>query len=185
VIVAIDFDPLQDPVRRPRARQQVIGAPNDHIATLLALAKCGRPRPAIGMACELLEDGWRPTQLIVELFVPVQEQVGALWETGRWTTADEHAASAVASGVLGAISQEPAVARAHRGACGGLRPPPTDPGDMIPGAARFTPSTPPVDRLGAVPSSTRPPAEVAGRSSSNALRRRLMADLPVPLDDAR
>ena len=84
-------------------------------ARLLELAGQGQPRPAIALGLGLLTDGVPLQQVIVEVLAAVQREVGRLWESNRWSVADEHAATAVVDGVLGALALEAPV-RAPR--CG-------------------------------------------------------------------
>jgi methanogenic corrinoid protein MtbC1 len=84
-------------------------------ARLLELASAGRPRPAITFGLGLLADGTSLEEVILEVLAPVQREVGALWEANRWSVADEHAATAVVDGVLGALSLETALAGPRRG----------------------------------------------------------------------
>lgn len=77
-----------------------------HAARLLELAIEGQPRPAITLGLDLLADGLPIEQIITDVLAPVQRQVGVLWATNRWRVADEHAATAVVDGLLGALSLE-------------------------------------------------------------------------------
>lgn len=80
--------------------------PDQTAARLLELAEGGRPRPAIELGLGLLADGMAPADVIVGVLAPTQRQVGVLWEQNRWSVADEHAATAVVDGVLGALALE-------------------------------------------------------------------------------
>lgn len=71
---------------------------------VLELARDGRPRPAIDLVLGLLARGATVEQLITQVLRPVQQQVGARWQRNEWDVADEHAATAVVDGVLGAIA---------------------------------------------------------------------------------
>jgi methylmalonyl-CoA mutase cobalamin-binding subunit len=82
---------------------------------LLEIAGAGSPRPAIALGLGLLAEGRSLEQVIVDVLAPVQREVGLRWETNRWGTADEHAATAVVDGVLGALSLEAAVPTRPRG----------------------------------------------------------------------
>ena len=73
-------------------------------AELLGLAATGRPRPAIDLALGLLADGVSVDQMITGTLAGVQREVGRLWQANQWTVAQEHAATAVIDGVLGAVS---------------------------------------------------------------------------------
>jgi methanogenic corrinoid protein MtbC1 len=85
------------------------------VARLLELAADGHPRPAITLGLQLLAAGTPVERIIRDVLVPVQRQVGELWESNQWRTADEHAATAVVDGVLGALSLETAIPDAPRG----------------------------------------------------------------------
>ena len=85
-------------------------------ARLLEIAHEGQPRPAISLGLALLANAGSLEELIVDVLAPVQREVGELWETNQWGVADEHAATAVVDGVLGALSLEvpaPAALRGH------------------------------------------------------------------------
>jgi methanogenic corrinoid protein MtbC1 len=85
-------------------------------AQLLELAATGRPRPAIDYVLELIADGLSVDRLITETLTDVQREVGRLWQANEWTVAQEHAATAVIDGVLGAVSmQTNAHATSNRG----------------------------------------------------------------------
>lgn len=73
-------------------------------AHFLELAAAGRPRPAIDLALELLAGGHTLDRLVVELFSPVMRQVGVLWQSNRWTVADEHAVTAVVDDALATVA---------------------------------------------------------------------------------
>lgn len=49
---------------------------------------------------EALRSGLPPAQLLRDVLVPAQRRAGELWFAGRWTVADEHAATAVTEQVL-------------------------------------------------------------------------------------
>jgi methanogenic corrinoid protein MtbC1 len=70
----------------------------------LELATTGRPRPAIDYALELTAGGMSPAGLIIDVLAPIQQHVGTLWQTNTWTAAQEHAATSVVDGVLGALA---------------------------------------------------------------------------------
>ncbi len=71
---------------------------------LLDLAATGRLRPAIDFALKLSADGLPVPRLILDVLGPAQEEVGLLWQSNRWTAAQEHASTAVIDGVLGAVA---------------------------------------------------------------------------------
>lgn len=73
-------------------------------ARFFDLAATGRPRPAIDFALDLRAGGLPLDRLILDVLAPTQHEVGRLWQSNRWTTAQEHAATAVVDGVLGAAA---------------------------------------------------------------------------------
>jgi len=81
----------------------------------LDLAESGLPRPAIDFAIELTGRGLPLDRLILDLLGPTQQQVGHLWQSNRWSVAQEHAASAVVDGVLSAIALQTSPRRAGQG----------------------------------------------------------------------
>lgn len=84
-------------------------------ARLLDLARDGLPRPAIDLVLGLLAGGASAHELIVEVLAPVQRHVGARWAANEWTIADEHAATAVIDGALGALALQTPVPDEVRG----------------------------------------------------------------------
>ncbi len=70
----------------------------------LDLEATGRPRAAIDYALELTAGGMPMEELITGLLGPIQHQVGLLWQSNHWTAAQEHAATSVIDGVLGALA---------------------------------------------------------------------------------
>ncbi len=81
----------------------------------LGLAASGLPRPAIDFALELTGGGLPLDRLILDVLGPTQQQVGHLWQSNRWSVAQEHAATAVVDGVLGAIALQASPRRTGRG----------------------------------------------------------------------
>ncbi|SRR6266487_2259805 len=61
-------------------------------------------RAATRQALGLLEAGVGVQELILGLLGPAQAEVGRRWEANQWSVADEHAATAIADAVLGALS---------------------------------------------------------------------------------
>ena len=84
--------------------------PDSPSARLLDLAVAGRPGPAIDYALGLLSSGLGSDRLILDVLAPAQREVGLLWQSGRWNVAQEHAATAVIDGVLGAVGLHEPVA---------------------------------------------------------------------------
>lgn len=64
----------------------------------------GDRRAALGTIQLLIEQGIPSKQLISDVLAPAQIQVGQRWETGEWTVADEHAATATTEEALGLIA---------------------------------------------------------------------------------
>ncbi len=88
----------------------------DEVEEFLALVAGGRPRPAVAHALGLLDAGISVEDIIVGLLAPAQRVVGLWWQAHRWNTAQEHAATAVIDGVLGAIALHTPVPSPARGA---------------------------------------------------------------------
>ena len=63
----------------------------------LAAADRSRAQAAVDAA---LADGWTASQVVDELVVPSQFDVGQRWLTGEWTVAQEHAATCVNEAVV-------------------------------------------------------------------------------------
>jgi methanogenic corrinoid protein MtbC1 len=61
----------------------------------------------------LLDEGVPVGEIVAEVLVPAQTRVGRMWEQGRWSVADEHAATAVTETALLALSA--ATGRRRRG----------------------------------------------------------------------
>ncbi|MDQ3640024.1 MAG: cobalamin-dependent protein, partial [Actinomycetota bacterium] len=64
---------------------------------------------AVGLVTGLAEQGAAPEALVLEVLAPAQREVGRRWEDGRWSVAQEHAATAVTDTALGllALDAEP------------------------------------------------------------------------------
>ena len=84
-------------------------------AQLLELAGRGQPRPAIDFVLDLLVSGAVIDEIITDVLAQVQLEVGARWEANQWGVADEHAATAVIDGVLGALAFHVPVPQLLRG----------------------------------------------------------------------
>jgi methanogenic corrinoid protein MtbC1 len=59
---------------------------------------------AIDLVTGLLDAGSSPQDVLLQLVSPAQARVGELWESGRWSVAQEHAATCVAERVVAVIS---------------------------------------------------------------------------------
>jgi methanogenic corrinoid protein MtbC1 len=82
---------------------------------LLHLAATGRPRPAVDFALQLTSTGVPLDRFILDVLVPAQHENGRLWQSNRWSIAQEHAVSAVLEGVLGAVGLEAGTPAERRG----------------------------------------------------------------------
>lgn len=71
----------------------------------------------MGAAYRLLDEahrsGWSTDDIVTELLVGVQHDVGQRWQTGSWTIADEHAASAIVDDLLGVLGRDLPPPRSH------------------------------------------------------------------------
>ena len=86
-----------------RAAGTADDSPTTH---LLDLAEVGRSGPAIEYALGLLTSGLGSDQMILDVLAPTQREVGLRWQSGRWNVGQEHAASTVVDGVLGAMEMQ-------------------------------------------------------------------------------
>ena len=79
----------------------------DRFVDLLERAdQAGAVRLVTGLAAQ----GVAPEELVLDVLAPAQREVGRRWEQGRWSVAQEHAATAVSDTALGllALDAEPA-----------------------------------------------------------------------------
>jgi methanogenic corrinoid protein MtbC1 len=68
------------------------------------------PVRATSVVLDLLDEGTPVRDIATQVLAPAQVRVGRMWEQGRWSVADEHAATAVTETALHALSA------AHSGA---------------------------------------------------------------------
>ena len=61
---------------------------------------------AVGLVTGLADQGATPEALVLEVLAPAQREVGRRWEDGRWSVAQEHAATAVTDIALGLLALE-------------------------------------------------------------------------------
>ncbi|CAN5181720.1 cobalamin B12-binding domain-containing protein [soil metagenome] len=59
---------------------------------------------ASDVVLELLDEGTPVERITTEVLAPAQVRVGQLWEQGRWSVSDEHAATAVTETALSALA---------------------------------------------------------------------------------
>jgi methanogenic corrinoid protein MtbC1 len=60
-------------------------------------------RLAVELVSELLNDGVDPLDLLLDLITPAQQIVGERWQSGEYTVAQEHAATAVSEAAVGTV----------------------------------------------------------------------------------
>lgn len=74
---------------------------------------------AVRLVTGLAAQGASPEALVLDVLAPAQREVGRRWEDGRWTVAQEHAATAATDTALGllALDAEPAGDRRALVAC--------------------------------------------------------------------
>nr|WP_249420476.1 cobalamin-dependent protein [Rhabdothermincola salaria] len=82
---------------------------------MLGVARRGQPRPAIELVLALRSRGLETDAIITDVLAPVQVEVGDRWAANLWSTADEHASTAVVDGVLGALALQERAPDAWRG----------------------------------------------------------------------
>lgn len=59
---------------------------------------------ASDVVIDLLDGGTPVDTITKEVLAPAQVRVGQLWESGRWSVADEHVATSIAEGALSALT---------------------------------------------------------------------------------
>lgn len=67
------------------------------------------------LATKFLDEGMSVTALIDDIIGPAQQEVGRRWHAGRWTVAQEHAATAITDSVLAAVSLRTSAAMTNAG----------------------------------------------------------------------
>ena len=60
-------------------------------------------RVAVELVSALLDDGVDPLDVLLDLITPAQQVVGELWQSGEYTVAQEHAATAVSEAAVGTV----------------------------------------------------------------------------------
>lgn len=78
--------------------------PAGTVAEFLDLAASGEQRRAVRLTLDLLATGVPPATVIDELLAGAQREVGARWQRGEWSTADEHLASGAVQAALEALA---------------------------------------------------------------------------------
>jgi methanogenic corrinoid protein MtbC1 len=86
------------------------GAADRFFDALAAADRAG----ALAVAEELVAGGMDPIDVLHDVVVPAQQEVGRRWQTGEWTVAQEHAATAISESVVAAVAGRAAVTP-HRG----------------------------------------------------------------------
>ena len=61
-------------------------------------------RAANDLVIEFMDEGAPMGTIIEDVLAPAQVRVGQLWESGRWSVADEHVATSVTEGALSALT---------------------------------------------------------------------------------
>ncbi len=85
------------------------------VAQFLDLIRQRAPVAAAALAVAQLQHGYRPDQVISDLLVPVQVEVGRRWHRALWTAADEHQATAVTDAALYGVTSDGIRPREIRG----------------------------------------------------------------------
>ncbi len=88
----------------------VIGNPLETYFRTVAEVDAAQARQVV---LEMLDEGTPVERITTEVLAPAQVRVGQLWEQGRWSVADEHAATAVTETALSALAA--AAGRGRRG----------------------------------------------------------------------
>jgi methanogenic corrinoid protein MtbC1 len=76
------------------------GPLDDYFKTVASVDAAEASRIVLGM----LDEGTSVERITTEVLAPAQVRVGELWQQGRWTVADEHAATAVTETALSALT---------------------------------------------------------------------------------
>ncbi|HVT78606.1 MAG TPA: cobalamin-dependent protein [Acidimicrobiales bacterium] len=79
------------------------GVTNEDVGTFIACLTAGDVDRAVGYTMELFEAGITVDALLTGLLAPAQREAGRRWETGDWTVAQEHQATAVVDACLSAL----------------------------------------------------------------------------------
>jgi MerR family transcriptional regulator, light-induced transcriptional regulator len=87
-------------VDRGRSAHDRRRAGAEDLAAYLACVVAGDRRAAVAHVRRLLEDGVPPASVAEDVLAAAQREVGRRWYDGRWSVADEHAATAVAEAAV-------------------------------------------------------------------------------------
>jgi methanogenic corrinoid protein MtbC1 len=68
---------------------------------------------AVDLAVGLSSAGMPVEEVLLDVVAPAQERVGLLWQSGAWSVAREHAATAINERVIAAVAEPRAGAAAH------------------------------------------------------------------------
>ncbi len=90
------------------------GLDAEALPRFLGYTQAGDRRAAASMAVQLLDEGITVEDLIGELLVPAQQEIGERWHRNLATVADEHLATAVVQSALEAASAASAVGSPSR-----------------------------------------------------------------------
>ena len=85
----------------------------DDVARFDQAVASGSTDEALRFVEDLVADGVDPVSVMVDVVAAVQRRVGQRWQSGEWSVAQEHAATAVATSALEAVAR--AASRAARG----------------------------------------------------------------------
>ena len=78
----------------------LVDPPTDYFRAIEAFDVHG----ANDLVIELLDEGTPMGRITTEVLAPAQVRVGQLWESGRWSVADEHVATSITEGALSALT---------------------------------------------------------------------------------
>lgn len=87
----------------PEGQRLVIGLADVTDRFLDLVERADQPA-AVRLVTGLTERGTTPEAVVLEVLAPAQREVGRRWEQGRWTVAQEHAATAVSDTALGLLA---------------------------------------------------------------------------------
>lgn len=73
----------------------------------------GRVVDCYAVVDDLLLSGWNSERIVTDVLAVFQQEVGLRWQSGAWTVAQEHAASAVVDDLLGALGRHVPTSVSH------------------------------------------------------------------------
>jgi methanogenic corrinoid protein MtbC1 len=79
-------------------------SPADRLPDYFRAVEMFDARAASDLVVELVGEGTPVDRIVGEILAPAQLRVGQLWESGRWSVADEHVATTITEAALSALT---------------------------------------------------------------------------------